>query len=108
MKTLRNLKEHQSGLVNCEILIGDEWHPHSIEANEEYELHESSESQDIKPCQQSEKDSFELEQKTLKDNQDALSYLASTDWYVVRKMDTGAAIPNNIIENRAAARAKII
>lgn len=30
--------------------------------------------------------------------------LESTDWYVIRKMDTGAAIPDNIQEMRAYAR----
>lgn len=56
MKIVRNLKEHVSGLIDCEILIGDEWHPHSMESSDEYELHESSEWPDIKPCPQDEKD----------------------------------------------------
>jgi hypothetical protein len=34
----------------------------------------------------------------------AKSYLASTDWYVSRKSETGAAIPENISALRAQAR----
>lgn len=58
MKTLRNLKEHASGLIECEILLGEEWHPHAIESTEEYELHESSEWEEVKPLPQAEKDAY--------------------------------------------------
>ena len=34
----------------------------------------------------------------------AKSYLASTDWYVSRKSETGTAIPENISALRAQAR----
>jgi len=37
-------------------------------------------------------------------NQDHIKYLASTDWYVVRKADTGKAIPSDIVFKRQAAR----
>lgn len=59
MKILRNLKDHVSGLVECEILLGEEWHPHAIESAEEYELHESSDWPDVKPLAQAEKDAYE-------------------------------------------------
>lgn len=58
MKTLRNLKEHASGLIECEILLGEEWHPHAIESHEEYEMHESSEWEGVKPLPQAEKDAY--------------------------------------------------
>jgi len=35
---------------------------------------------------------------------EALAYLASTDWYVVRFAETGAPIPGEVTEKRAAAR----
>tara|TARA_R100000773_G_C4193893_1_gene98767 strand:- start:128 stop:583 length:456 start_codon:yes stop_codon:yes gene_type:complete len=37
----------------------------------------------------------------------ANSELAKTDWYVVRKCDTGAEIPQDIIDARAAIRTKV-
>ena len=41
-------------------------------------------------------------------NMDSQMYLAETDWYVVRKFETGAAIPQDILDARAAARAAIV
>ena len=38
----------------------------------------------------------------------ALEYLASTDWYVVRLIETGKPIPEDILLAREAARAAII
>ena len=35
------------------------------------------------------------------------AYLASTDWYASRKIDTGKSIPADILTARAAARAAI-
>jgi len=37
-------------------------------------------------------------------NAKALSYLASTDWYVTRSVETGAVIPPDILFKRQAAR----
>lgn len=47
--------------------------------------------------------------KLLADKQksEGLSYLASTDWYVVRKAETGKEIPEEILKLRAEARLKI-
>ena len=45
---------------------------------------------------------------TAQTNADSLVYLAETDWYVVRKYETGVAIPQEILDARAAARAAII
>ena len=41
-------------------------------------------------------------------NQEALNYLASTDWYVIRKMDTGIAVPEEIEKLRQEARERIV
>jgi len=41
-------------------------------------------------------------------NKEALSYLSSTDWYVIRKQETGVDIPPDILIARQAARDSII
>ena len=40
-------------------------------------------------------------------NTDALAYLASTDWYVIRLQETGVAVPQDILDARASARLSI-
>lgn len=35
---------------------------------------------------------------------EARAYLASTDWYVVRRSETGEPIPQDVMQKRAAAR----
>ena len=42
----------------------------------------------------------------LKDNYAAKDYLHSTDWYVIRQLETGVPVPAEITEGRASARAK--
>lgn len=37
-------------------------------------------------------------------NAKARSYLDSTDWYVIRKQETGEAIPADVLQKRQAAR----
>ena len=41
-------------------------------------------------------------------NQEALAYLASTDWYVIRLQETGTEIPSDILSEREACRERII
>ena len=41
-------------------------------------------------------------------NAEALVYLASTDWYVIRKQETGAEIPADILAKRQEARDSIV
>jgi hypothetical protein len=41
-------------------------------------------------------------------NADALAYLASTDWLVIREVDAGTPCPADIKAERAAARARIV
>ena len=41
-------------------------------------------------------------------NKRARNYLASTDWYVIRKLETGVEIPQDILDARQAARESII
>lgn len=42
------------------------------------------------------------------ESRDALKYLADTDWYVIREMDNGTPVPENIRQARQDARAKVI
>jgi hypothetical protein len=41
-------------------------------------------------------------------NEEALAYLSSTDWYVVRFAETGVAIPEKILVERQAARERVV
>lgn len=45
-----------------------------------------------------------LRQEKERSNDEHLKYLQSTDWYVVRKADTGKAIPSDVVTKRQAAR----
>ena len=40
-------------------------------------------------------------------NKEARDYLASTDWYVVREMETGVPAPQEIKDARQEARLKV-
>jgi len=41
-------------------------------------------------------------------NADALAYLASTDWMIIREIDSGVVCPADVKLARAEARAKIV
>jgi hypothetical protein len=41
-------------------------------------------------------------------NAEALAYLASTDWLVIREMDSGVACPDDVKIARAEARQRIV
>ncbi len=44
------------------------------------------------------------EQQKIQNEYDARQYLAQTDWYVVRSIETGKSIPEDVLQKRAAAR----
>tara|TARA_R100000900_G_C3318901_1_gene161201 strand:- start:53 stop:385 length:333 start_codon:yes stop_codon:yes gene_type:complete len=44
----------------------------------------------------------------VKINQAAKTYLAETDWYVIRATEGGTAVPSDITTKRAQERAKVI
>lgn len=48
------------------------------------------------------------EQEQAARNEEARRYLSDTDWYVVRKMETGVEIPQDILDKRAAARLSVV
>jgi hypothetical protein len=41
-------------------------------------------------------------------NKEALAYLASTDWMVIRAMDSGEPCPEDVKQARAEARSRIV
>jgi hypothetical protein len=41
-------------------------------------------------------------------NINARKYLDSTDWYIIRKFETGIEVPRDILDARAEARTKVI
>lgn len=41
-------------------------------------------------------------------NASSRAYLASTDWYVIRKQETGEDVPSDILTARSAARAAVV
>lgn len=41
-------------------------------------------------------------------NKEALAYLASTDWMIIRELDSGIACPADVKAARAEARAKVV
>lgn len=45
--------------------------------------------------------------KAESERQEAILYLRSTDWYVIRKIETGQEVPDEISELRARARSKL-
>jgi len=107
MFIVKNLQETAAGNLDCEILNGEVWGDFIMSPTDEYEIHESSEWPDIKPCDPAEKDAHEQEQIRDKVNQEALSYLTSTDWYVIRQLDSGEVIPEDVKQLRKEARAKV-
>lgn len=50
--------------------------------------------------------SAQVEQERI--NAEALEYLASTDWMVIREIDAGVPCPAEVKAERAAARARIV
>ena len=60
----------------------------------------------VKTAQDKEREASEQLQAQI--NSEALAYLASTDWYVIRSKETGATIPDEILAAREAARARIV
>jgi hypothetical protein len=43
-----------------------------------------------------------------KESEEAKAYLLSTDWYIIREMDSGVPCPSEIKQLRAQARLKVI
>ena len=101
---IKNLQELPSGKIKALREYQGEWVELIMSADTEYEIHESSDWPDIKPCDQAEKDEYEQGEITSQ----AKAYLVSTDWYVLRYLDSGEVIPEDVKTLREEARAKVV
>ncbi len=99
----KNPTENLDGSIDCQIYINREWVPHTKDPAIEYELHDSSDWGDVKSCDQNEKDWYDLKTLAIKSHK----YLLDTDWYVIRQLDSGEPMPEDIKAARAKARADI-
>lgn len=73
-------------------------------------LHNNGENSELTPPQVKEIEDFILTvvvDPAEQINLDSRQYLAETDWYIIRKTETGLAIPTQILIARADARASI-
>ncbi len=62
----------------------------------------------ILPCEyEITQEDVSVETAQVKEREEALAYLAATDWYIIREADAGTPCPTEIKEARAAARLKI-
>ena len=53
-------------------------------------------------------DSLVAQEQQLKINAESLAYLASTDWYIVRQVESGVPVPQDILDARQSARDSIV
>lgn len=58
----KNAQENLNGSIDCIILLGDEWVSHTQDPAMQYELHDTSDWPDIKPCDPDEKAAHEQAQ----------------------------------------------
>lgn len=49
---------------------------------------------------------MEIDKQVALEKTEALKYLADTDWYIIRELDSGVTCPQEIKDLRAAARLK--
>lgn len=107
MFTVKNLQETAAGHLKCEILNGESWVCFTMSVSDEYEIHESSDWSDIKPCDPAEKTAHEARQAQDLINQEATAYLDHTDKFFTRLSETGKAMPEGMAEARSEARERI-
>ena len=108
----RSAQKIEGGAIDCEVnhpIHG--WIPFTAIAGDtgaEFDVDDlisrmSPIAADIVPIPQSVIDAQIIEQ----DNNEARGFLQSTDWYVIRNQETGAAIPVDVVAARASARNKV-
>lgn len=110
MYKFKNAQENKYGLIDCLILLGSEWVPHTQDPAIEYEISEdlgANDWADIKPCPQAEKNTYQDQQEQDKINQAAKEYLTSSDEFFLRELDTGKPMPEGMKEKRQEARESI-
>ena len=108
MFIVKNLQETSAGHLDCETLNGEKWGRFTMSCSDEYEIHEDSEWQGIKPCDPATKNAYEAKQSQDAINQEAIKYLNDTDKFFTRFSETGKAMPEGMAEARAEARERIV
>jgi hypothetical protein len=108
MIIVKNLQENKAGNLECLILNGETWGDFLMSPSDEYEIHEDSEWQGIKPCDPATKNAYEAKQAQDAINQEAIKYLNDTDKFFTRLGETGKAMPEGMAEARSAARERIV
>ena len=102
---IRNAIYNAFGTIDCEInhpKLG--WIPFTASPDDSEEIGREVHAQIIAGAvAQYVATSTSSEQKA----SESRSYLASTDWYVVRRSETGEPIPQDVMDKRAAARAAV-
>jgi hypothetical protein len=95
---ITSVKLQQEGyLVNGNMFVPN------VDSNVEYQFVQQWISEGNQPEAE-----FTEAQTQAKLNIEAKAYLESTDWYVVRWQETGAAVPTDITAARASARAAVL
>lgn len=56
---------------------------------------------------QEEIEAYKVSVELTKTKAEALAYLASTDWYIIRFADSGVEVPQEVKDKRAEARLKL-
>lgn len=60
----------------------------------------------IKTAEQKQLDAERQAQEQI--NREARNYLAQTDWYITRQHETGVPVPDDVLEQRQAARDRVV
>jgi len=102
-----NLKRNINGGIDATIIHDQYGEIPTTLDGEQLERAEAGEFGEVLPLSEAENERIEqLEQDAI--NTENLNYLASTDWYIVRKHETGAEIPPEILTKRQQSRVAII
>ena len=94
MKIIKNRVENIHGGIDCLLKAGDEWWPNTLKQNEEYELHESTEWEDVKPSPQAEKDAYAAQEA----RDSILSELSALD-FPIHKIERALAGDQQAIDD---------
>ena len=81
-------------LIRGDGTIARQWHANDVEAAMTADRN----------CPPGWRVEISAEQEAASVASEAMSYLSGTDWYVLRKMDGGKAVPKDVAKTRAAAR----
>ena len=101
-----NLKRNINGGIDATINHSQYGEIPTTLEGEQLEKAEAGDFGEVLPLTESDNERIaQLEQEAI--NAENLAYLTSTDWYIVRKQETGAEIPDDILTKRQKAREAI-